>query len=152
MYYTCEWMVVCWILLKEVHALHMKFVHKSFSAELVQDHLVESSQKKVVFDMVTLHQTMNIWLTITALLALHVSQSTAWMACEAELCEDNHWQTCIELVLVAMLVVSPLDGWETKSALSGLLPSNSKHRSWLWTFTTPWLMLFLLPWKPVRVK
>ena len=79
---------------------------------------------------------MKVWLTITVLLALRVSQSTAWMACEDELCEGSHWQTCIEsFVSVAMVVVSPL-----KSVSSDLSPRSSRHRSWLWTSTTPSLM------------
>lgn len=126
---------------KKRHVLHEKFVHRLSSTKLVQDRLAKPSSKLMI-SMVEVYITMVAWLTTTALLALRLSHSTAWMACEVELLEGSRCGTCWDaLMLVVLLVLSSSDELgNSDSNLSSLSSRISEHSSGLWTSMIPWFM------------
>ena len=88
-------------------------------------------------------------LTRTALLALRLSHSTAWMACDVELLDGIRPATCVGLVLLLVGDLHTLPGLvgflKEPSAFrcSSLSPSSSQHSSALCTFTLPWSLEFM---------
>ena len=128
------------ILPKRVHALYLKFVHKSFLSGPVEDHLAEPSLPKYGIKHIYQYESSGI-LTSTALLALWLSHSTAWMAWDVEVLDDSKhaWVGLLVLIILLALLVLLIGSLKlSPSEWAGLSPNSSQHSSTLCTFTVPW--------------